>query len=226
MILFHKIVTTFFIFIIYSQTSTAQISIDSLKQICTSEFESTTTRISNFDRVIVNEVFENYLDSTRIFIVTGIYPLYFQNKPIHSNHGGSTTRIYCLNPFTGSSYNFNTLSDFNQTFSITKKNICNLDKCFLYFDLVLRQTNTLIYSPRHYRQLLNKNSIYLNELLYMFSDIFPTDQRMTDFIEADISTSNNNNIKTYIKQNDTIYRYQFQFRKSSIETVSRTIINR
>lgn len=222
-----------YILLLCSHIAVAQVSDDSLKNICKELYQSQEKNKPGTYRIHpVEEVFAGYFKNVKVFLVSCQHSLMGDSTKM-SFHDAYSYSFYLLKTETGRNVELNGIEDFNAVFE-EQRPVCNLDKCYLYLLLVEKTTNNLT-SPRDYRKILSNNSVFLKDALpyqahhqygvvYHRSDILKKQEGRLQ-LDEDISSSTRNYINIHTVSGEAIYRHQFLFnRDGKVRSVSKTLI--
>ncbi len=219
----------FYVFLLYSLQAEAQVSDDSLKDVCKDLYQS---QINNTDslkkynlapasHLEIDEIFHGYFKGLRLFLVGANFPHKQYGLHFHSPY---ITELYILNAETGKELKVGGVEEFNRIFGNCSK-LCNLDRCYLYLFIVAKETGRIT-RPNDYRNVLNSNSVYKKDSLtlnrwHAFGTIvkpyplrsFEAYEMVRAKIHADLSQSDKDDIYVFAESKEIIYRYEFIFTK-------------
>jgi hypothetical protein len=227
-----------YIFLFFSQVANAQLSEDSLKNICKDLSEKQLNGCDTTNGWVckiqsVDELFKGYFKNIKIFMAFINYYRLDKGRLWISDHSPMVFHWYILNPATGKKVDWNEISEFNKLFEDGHL-LCNLDKCYLYLLLNVKESINIT-DPRDYRKAVNNSSIFLKDHLpagtyQSFGIVYSSDRTrvynlVRSQIDDDITRSTKKRLNVYVSSKDNIYRYEFYFKRNGkIEDVHKAFV--
>ena len=122
--------------------------------------------------------------------------------------------MYAYDEKTSRRIFFNNEQEFINMLNSSKQKLCNLDKCYLYLYLYIRFTGMSLTHPRSFDYQLYRKSVFINDPLYKFFDIYNVSYVLNSSQEKEevyLSTRKDIVMYTVANGSSIICKYYYHF---------------